>query len=177
MESKARLADVSRDYQTGKMRLTFTVDHINPEELTTLEGKDLRLRVVQWREKRSLDANAYLWVLCTKVAEAIPTSKEEVYSAMLEDYGCIDTLEDGSPITVTMLSEIDVNLLDGHYKKYKESSDGKFTSYIKLKGSSEMDSKEMSTLIDGVIYEAQQMGIETITPDEKARLVQEWNLS
>lgn len=176
MESKARLADISRDYQTGKIRLSFTVDRINTEELQRLQNKDLRLRAIQWREKRSLDSNAYLWLLCTKISEAMNISKEEVYGLMLEDYGTIDTLENGTPITVTMLSEIDVNLLDGHYKRYKQSKDGKFTSYIKLKGSSDMDTKEMHTLLTGVIYEAEQMGIETITPEERERMIQQWGV-
>ena len=174
MESKARLSDVSRDYTTGKIRLSFTIDSFNPEEMQTLENHDLRLRVVRWREKRSLDANSYLWVLCTKIAEAMQTTKEEVYELMIHDYPCYDTLDDGSYITITMLSEIDVSMLDGHYQRYKTSKDGKFTSYIKLKGSSEMDSKEMSVLLNGVVQEAKSMGIETVPPDEIERMNEQW---
>ena len=36
-------------------------------------------RLSQKREHRSLDANAYLWVLCQKIAEAAGTTKDEVY--------------------------------------------------------------------------------------------------
>ena len=176
MESKARLADVSRDYQSGKIRLSFVVDDFNKEELGNLQNHDLRLRAVRWRERRSLDSNAYLWILCTKIAEVMGSTKEEVYSMMLEDYPCYDTLEDGSYITITMLTEIDVGLLDGHYKRYKQSSDGKFTSYIKLKGSSEMDTKEMSNLLNGVVAEAKSMGIETVPPDELERMHQQWGV-
>lgn len=41
-------------------------------------------------------------------------------------------------------------------------------------GSSTYDAKEMSVLIDGVVSECKEMGIETMTPDEIARLKSEW---
>ena len=174
MESKARLADISKDFESGKIRLSFVVDFFNPDELDDLRAHDLRLKVSRWRNKRSLDANAYLWVLCSKIAEALNTTKEEVYDIVLHDFPCYDTLDDGEYITITMLSEIDIKNLDGHYQKYRESQDGKFTSYIKLKGSSQMDSKEMSVLLDGVIEEAKALGIETATPDELQRIKDTW---
>lgn len=177
MESKAILSDVGRDFKTGKVRLTFTVDRITTEELDKLSGNELRLKATKWREKRSLDANAYMWVLCDKIASVLMTTKDEVYEMMLQDYGCYDTLEDGSYIVITLKSTLDISLLDGHYKRYRESDDGKFISYLKLKGSSEMDTKEMSDLINGVVYEAEQLGVETITPDEKERMLQQWQLN
>ena len=53
----------------------------------------------------------------------------------------------------------------------------KFTHYKIYKGSSEYDSREMAILIDGVISEAKEMGIETMTPQELERLKKSWNQS
>ena len=39
-----------------------------------------------------------------------------------------------------------------------------------FEGSSEMDSREMAILLDGVVQEAEQLGIPTLTPNEIARL-------
>ena len=61
----------------------------------------------------------------------------------------------------------------GYLKYYEEIGKGKvndkeFTHYKVYKGSSEYDSKEMSILIDGVIQEAKQLDIETLTPQQIA---------
>lgn len=171
METRGRLTGITRAWGSGELILTFQCDEVSPEALENLQGKTLRIKAVQWREKRSLDANAYSWVLCAEIASAMNTSKDEVYEMMLQDYGTVDTFEDGTPITITVLKKVDISILDGHYKRYRESKDGKFVSYIKLKGSSEMDSKEMSHFIDGIISEAKSLGIDTITPKEKERML------
>ncbi|MEG2189502.1 MAG: hypothetical protein RRY08_06680, partial [Christensenella sp.] len=41
-----------------------------------------------------------------------------------------------------------------------------FSHYRTIKGSSEYDKKEMSRLIDGIVYEAKQLGIETFPPQK-----------
>lgn len=94
-------------------------------------------------------------------------SKEDVYFQMLKDYGQSEF--------VSVLSDIDVH---GYFKYYEEYGNGRvqgkdFTHYKVYKGSSEYDSKEMSILIDGIIQEARNIGIETITPAEKELMIQQ----
>ena len=126
-----------------------------------------KYEVTEYHEKRSLSANAYAWVLINKIADVLRKSKEEIYLQMLKDYGQGEL--------VSVLSDINVN---GYFKYYEEYGKGhvqgkEFTHYKVWKGSSEYDSKEMSILIDGIIQEAQNLGIETITPAEKERLIKE----
>ena len=128
-----------------------------------------KYEVTEYHEKRSLSANAYAWVLINKIADVLRKSKEEIYLQMLKDYGQGEL--------VSVLSDINVN---GYFKYYEEYGKGhvegkEFTHYKVWKGSSEYDSREMAILIDGIIQEAQQLGIETITPAEKERLINEWN--
>lgn len=133
----------------------------------TAQQPDKVFEVIEHHEKRSLSANAYAWALINKIADALRKSKEEVYLQMLKDYGQSEF--------VSVLSSIDVK---GYFKYYEEYGKGhvegrEFTHYKVYKGSSEFDSKEMSVLIDGIIQEARQLGIETITPAEKERMIQE----
>lgn len=171
MESKARISNISRDFSSGKVQITFTLDHYEPEEVERLMGKDLRLKAVIWREKRSLDSNGYYWVILDKMAGVLGSTKEEVHEIMLHRYGTFDLLDD-KPITITVSSEVDINRIDGHYKAYKASSDGRFVSYFKLKGSSEMNTEEFAHLLDGAIQEAKELGVETLSPNEIERLKQ-----
>lgn len=126
-----------------------------------------KYEITEYHEKRSLSANAYAWVLINKIADVLRKSKEEVYFQMLKDYGQSEF--------VSVKTNINVK---GFFKYYEEWGrgfvDGKeFTHYKVFKGSSEYDSKEMAILIDGIIQEAQNLGIETITPAEKERLLRE----
>lgn len=128
-----------------------------------------KYEITEYHEKRSLSANAYAWVLINKIADVLRKSKEEVYFQMLKDYGQSEF--------VSVRTNINVK---GFFKYYEEWGrgfvDGKeFTHYKVFKGSSEYDSKEMAILIDGIIQEAQNLGIETITPAEKERLIKEMN--
>ena len=144
------------------LRLTFEL--LTPTPLEIVPGVVYDLDIKKHRERRSLDANAYCWVLCTKIAEKVKTSKDEIYEEMLQKYGYM------SDITITVKSDVDMRRIDGHWKFYQESGDGKFKAYVMIRGSSEYDSKEMAHFIDMIIDEAKELGIETMTPAEIERM-------
>lgn len=169
MESKCQIVSILSD------SLVIQLKGANRHELETLvKDTDYRLKLVKWTEKRSLDANAYLWKLCDLIAGKIGSSKEEVYENMLRSYGTID--DDLPPIVVH--SSADISKFQDHYLWFdsRELDGKKFDCYLRIKGSSEMDSKEMSHLIDGVIFEAKQLGIETLPPEEIQRMNERWGI-
>lgn len=174
MECKGKLTDASRDFRTGRIKLTFLVE-CPAEAIEDLTNKDLRIKAVKWREKRSLDANAYLWVLCTKIAEKIETAtNEEIYERLLQDYGTLKQDADGNYVVMIIPSKVKISEIPGHWMIHGTSPDGKKTRYIMIKGSSEYDTKEMSRLIDGAVQEAKELGIETATPEELERMKVTW---
>lgn len=126
------------------------------------------VKIDKHREKRSLNANAYLWKLVTEIGNILNKSKEEVYLQMLIDYGQSEM--------VSILSEIDVKSYFKYYKLAGTSIlNGKeFNHYKIYKGSSEYDTKEMSILLNGVVQEAKNLGIKTKDDIEVERLVEEW---
>lgn len=128
------------------------------------QEKDKKFEIKEKRAKRSLSQNSYAWELITKIGNILRKSKEEVYLQMLKDYGQSEI--------VSILSSIESK---GYFKYYEKIGTGivnnkEFTHYKIFKGSSEFDSKEMTILIDGIIQECKQLGIETLTPDEIAKL-------
>lgn len=173
MESKGKVISIARDMD-GVVLLTTSLSGVNWHELESLDkNTDYRIKLVKWREKRSLDANAYCWVLLSKIADVIQSSKDEVYEQMLQSYGVVD--QDFPPITV--VSTADMSRIDGHWLMFKSTEKGGKTwnSYLRIIGSSEYDTKQMSTFIDGIIYEAKNLGIETLPPHEIERMKEEWN--
>lgn len=164
MESKCTLYGVSLDFETKKPIVSFLMDSFNPE--ADLSG-DLRVTIRRWKERRSLDANGYLWVLLTKMALCLNTSKEEVYEEMLNRYGVPFTDEDGGHVVVGVNKSINLKRA-GHWKHYKD--DEACSYWYLLKGTSEYDTAEMSAFLDRVIDECKEMGIETASPDEIERI-------
>ena len=134
-----------------------------------LHGEEkISIKIDKYREKRSLNANAYAWKLLTEIANVVRSSKDEVYLEMLKRYGQSEI--------ISVLAHIPI----GEYVKYCEEAgesklNGKLFKHYKVyKGSSEFDSREMSIFLDGVVSEAKEMGIQTMTPDEVARLKAIW---
>ena len=180
METTGKLTGASRTFDGQGIILTFEVDASAASQIENMKANDLlRIKAVKYREKRSNDANAYAWVLMTKIANHpdISSSKEDVYEEMLQKYGSFYE-DDNGYVTVTLKKEVDVSLLCGHWKRIREFvKNGKvWVSYLMIKGSSEFDTSEMSHFIDQIVEEAQELGIETATPDELERMKQEWGI-
>lgn len=142
--------------------LVLKVGKLSTECIEALEG--MRERVIEvslsiHRQKRSLDANGYLWILCTKLAEVLNSSKDEIYEEELQKYGYLD-----EETVITVKSEVDMSRIEGHWRLIKDN--GKFKAYIRVRGSSEYNSKEMAHFLDMIILDAKEQGIETDTPEQ-----------
>ena len=175
MEFTGQLLNVSKDWQSGQFQVTFTVNEPSAiKEVDSIKDVEkLSIKAVKYRQKRSLDANAYCWAIMTKIANhpEVKSSKEEIYEEMLQKYGCLYQDDEGY-ITMTVKAEVDIRKVQGHWKFYK--SNGKFASYLMIKGSSEYNTAEMAHFIDMVVQEAKELDIETATSDELARLKAAW---
>lgn len=168
MELKGRFTGVTRDISSNDLIVSFKVKPFTVAQLDSITEKDLDLIIKQHKKKRSLSANAYAWVLMDKIARILKTSKEEVYEEMLQSYGVVDE----NMIQIAVRPDVDMNRVEGHWLKV--GSDDEYNFYMMLRGSSEYNTKEMADFIDGIVFEAKELGIETLTPDEIERMKQEW---
>lgn len=167
IESKARLVDISKDWESGKFRLTFEIERFLPNMVDTIKDVCLRLTIKKWKEKRSLDSNSFYWLINSQMARVLQTSPEELHEELLQRYGLLDTDENGH-IAITARSNVDMSKVDGHWKLYKVSQDGKWKSYLRIRGTSEYDTAEMAYFIERVLEDAKELGIDTETPNQKA---------
>ena len=133
-------------------------------------GKQLDVEIKVHRNRRSLNANAYLWVMLQKLAEAMRTSKDELYLLMLDRYGIF---------THIIVKPEAVERVKAEWRLVRELGKGKIGNVegVQLQcyfGSSSYDTKEMSVLIDGVVSECKELGIETLPDEEIQRMNAEW---
>ena len=137
-------------------------------------GKTYKVVVSQERKKRSLDANAYAWVLIDKLAEKLGRSKIDIYRQYIREIG-------GVSETVCVLEKAAEKLIEGwenngigwQAETIPSKIDG-CTNVILYFGSSTYDTAQMSRLIDMVIFDCKEQGIETLTPFELDALKERW---
>lgn len=137
------------------------------------QGNEI-VEVKKQTKKRSLSANAYFHVLSDKIADATPCSKAYAKNSLLGSYGQRERDENGNVVTLAVREDT-VDLMereDLHTVLVgRDLIKGEwFDMYEVVRGSHTYDSKEMSILIEGTVQEAKNMGIETMTPQEIARL-------
>ena len=173
MECTGKIQNITKDYMSGQLQITFAINEPSAAQAVNdiKDCEKLSIRAVPYRAKRSLDSNAYAWVLMQKIAEAINSDKWSVYLVMLQKYSreftfvickekAIDKLKELYRTCVD-LGEVNVNGTTGHQMQV-------------FFGSSTFDTKAMSVFIDGIVSECKDLGIETLPPDELERMKSAW---
>lgn len=189
MECIGRLKGLGIDLMSRHQKLEIEIDSDIREEYDKLKDKEkLRIRIVQYRKKRSLDANAYYWTLLTKFADVIGLSNPEAHNMMLRGYGQSEIF-DGRAVYVTIPDTEEAekkvnNATDYHLaptsQVRKGNDDVLYRTYRLLRGSRTYDTKEMSRLIDGLITCCKEAGIpetEIASPNEKEILKERYGVN
>lgn len=112
------------------------------------------------RRKRTHTQNSYYWALLAQLAGALGLSNDELHFQLLKRYS--------TPQPFATFDNVDVSKFMRYYEK--RNTDGNVIYYLFYTPSSEMDTKEFKRLLDGLISECQEVGIETLTPAEVARM-------
>lgn len=129
--------------------------------------------VLQKRTKpRSLNANAYFWKLADELAKVLRITKDEVYARAIKQVGVYEVM------TVAIVGY-------DHFKRIWEANgtgwivdrlcdDGVNATIHAYYGSSTYNSEQMARLIDWLVQEAEEQGIDTLTPRERSLLINQW---
>lgn len=172
MEFRGHIVDISRDWKTGRFRVTFESMEDISKQLESITDKLLTITAKIFRNKRSRDANSYSWVLMQKIAEDQHTDKWSVYLEMLGRYGVFTHIIVRPGVVDRVISEWRTVKNLGEVTVFGQTG-------IQLQcyfGSSTYDTKEMSVFIEGIVSECHEMGIETATPEELERMKREWGV-
>ncbi len=139
-------------------------------------SKDIELKISVKKKKRSLDANRYMWHLCGEIAMALHTTRNEVYIGAIKEAGVSElhlVMDEAVAAMIERWNQMGLGYIaEVAYKSQKNPGS---TAVILWYGSSTYDTGEMSHLIDYVVGEARELGIETMTADELAELKAAWD--
>lgn len=173
MDARGRISAVAKDLMTDKWMITFAVNAL-PSDLSDLQEKELDVTAKVHREKRSLNANSYFHVLSGKIAEKLGTSLNHEKNRLIREYGQYEVIDGMIPtVTVKAVYEDKMLDMDGVHLKVVERP-GETVKMAFLRGSHTYNTAEMSRLIDATVEEAKDLGIETLTPDQLARMKASW---
>ena len=160
--------------------ISLSINEDAREAFQSLSGQKVRIKIEKYREKRSLDANAYFHVLVGKIADVIGISKNRCKNTLICRYGQMEILDD-SPVVIHSNVPIEKmaeqQLLHCDPIDCYTDGDTEMVIYQVYRGSHTYDTKEMSILIDGTVQEAKDLDIETMPPDELERMIKVYEAS
>lgn len=163
----------------GMQHVDMVVSGNCEKECTEIEealdsGKNISAHFSQDADKRSLDQNSFYWSLVARIAKATGASMSEIHNINLRRYGSpfnVDNqlvfayLEDSVEVEKSVLQNESVHMKPT--SSVREGNKGKmYRAYMVMKGSKDLTQSEMATLIDGVISECKEMGLEYRKPWE-----------
>ena len=173
MKFTGKVLSVGRDWQTEQLYITFSINERSAAgEIDKIKEEDkLSIEAVKYRKKRSLSANALLWACLGEIAAALRTDKWTVYLLMLKRYG-----------KYTYIC-VKPNMVSAVKLQWRECEEvGKITlngqeavQLLCYFGSSTYNTQEMSVLLDGVISEMKEMGLQPPLSSDMKRALEEWD--
>lgn len=154
--------------------MTVELDSDFRHTFDELHQTDVDITVKKHRNKRSLDANAYAWVLIDKIAAKRDMSKAEVYRNAIRGIGGVSEVVCIQNRAVKTMKDVWTRNGIGWQVDEMPSKIAGCTNLVLYKGSSVYDTKQMSALIDSLVQDAQSIGIETRSQEEIDSLLKEY---
>lgn len=142
------------------------------DEIAGIE--ELEITAKKKRKKRSLDANAYCWVLIDRLAEKLNLTKEEVYRQAIKQIGGVSEVCCIQDKAVEKLREAWERNGIGWQTDTMPSKIEGCTNVVLYYGSSTYDTAQMARLIDNIVWNCQEQGIDTMPPAELENLLTLW---
>lgn len=181
-ELTGTIKDLSPDIKTGKMVLSLVINE--KQSAMNLyddlhEAEKLAVNIDKYREKRSLNANNYMWKLCGELAEVLSDekvkhTKEDIYREAIKEIG------------VWYDDEVEPEKVSWRRRAWEMIGTGWLTERVDFTpdgekeiirfyyGSSQYNKKQMSRLIENIVQDCEAVGINTKTPNEIANMLSLW---
>lgn len=165
----------SAKMETGQLIVDIPIEERGKvmKWLRSKKDRDYDLVIKEHRNKRSMEANAYAWVLINKIADALRMPPTEVYRQAIRD--------------VPENNEI-MPIKDEAFDKFKQiweaqglgwpcvkMGKSKIPGYVTVQafyGSSTYDSRQFSILIENLTQDCTALGIEVKSPEEVASMLE-----
>ncbi len=156
-------------------KLTVEVSNVQDARRLCLQAEKtvFDAEIGKHKDKRSLDANGYFWALCEKLAQAIGSTKIQVYRNAISDVGIYKVFrinDDAVSTFQTAWESLGIGWITEVVDYNEDGTQTVFAYY----GSSTYNKKQMARLIDNIVQDCKACEIETMPPDKLALMLNEW---
>lgn len=171
MQARGTIKSITRDYESGRYSVTIELSEGDVAAVDALRGLDLAIEMKQYRNPRSAAANAMLWACLGKIAATLGGDKWDYYLDALRKYG---------QCTMMAIRSEAAERFAATYRECEEvgrKTDADGVEWVHLLcyfGSSTYNTKEFSTLLEGVLDDMKAAGIETPPSAEMRRALEAW---
>ena len=177
MNSTGTITDIGLDYKTRKAKISLLLDTNSLDIIEELKNENkLDIDIKKHRKKRSLNANAYFWKLLTEYSEEKGIDTIDEYKERVKRLG------------IFRVSRVETKDVETYKKSWEnwgtawfcEIYDTEYLGNIEFKilhlyyGSSSFNSKQMSRLINDLVEDCKEVGIETKPENEIKSLLEAW---
>lgn len=161
----------------GRLKVIFTAPRAEARNIDTLPAdKDLAVTIKRYSKKRSIDANAYFWVLCDKVAKVVGSTKEEIYRQKIKECGVFEVLPIKCEAVDAFIDRFGKNGLGWFAESMDKSKLEGYQRVMVYFGSSTYNTAEMSRIIESIVEDCKDLGIPTLSEKELKSLCESYNI-
>lgn len=166
MKTQGTLENITLDYLSRRTIVSFAVD-AKPAEIEGYRDMQLDVSFDKHREKRSQDANRMYWACVGELAKVLRTSKDELHLIMLRRYGESDYL---------LIKKEALKGLKEHWRDVEIVGTGELNGETMVQvlcyyPSHTYNSKEFSILLDGVVSEMKEVGLQPPPSEEMQQAI------
>ena len=173
MEFTGNIQEIKPDWETGKWNITISINEPSAVgHAEELKGCKLSVNMEKFKKKRPVNANALLWKCLSDIANAMnpPVDKWDVYLKMLRRYG---------KFTYVSVIPESVEVMKSKWRECEVVGEIVVDCQVMVQmicyfGSSTMNTKEFSVLLDGVVSEMKEMGLQPPCSQDMKRLLDQW---
>lgn len=171
---RANIQSVALDLSSGKLLVTLSVERAAETVLSNFtQDQELEVTMKKYSPKRSTNANAYMWTLLGELASAVGSTANELYISYICDYGewtVSPVQEDIADMMIQAWGEKGIG-----YFAEKMPRDSKLKGYVNIIfyfGTHLYTKDKFSALLEQIVDDCKDQGIDTRPPEEIASLVE-----
>ena len=168
-----RLKDITRGL-SGEWVISITTQANPVSMFYRLKDFDVDVEIKKATKHRSLDANAFMWSLCTEIAKAIRTTKEEVYKKAIREVGEYEPLPIKAEAVETFMARWAAKGTGWFAEVIDDSKLQGYKLVFAYYGSSTYDTASMSRVIDYLMDEMKQMELPIPASKEQEEMLKAW---
>lgn len=162
IEFKTKKPSLILNSLTNQASATFEIEPYIVKQLDNLNAdKEYSVKISIASRKRTHTQNSYMWVLLGEISKKISLPVREVYRDYIRDYGVYKALPIKNEAVNDFVEKWEKGGIGWLCEVSRDSKINGYSLVLAYFGSSTYTIEEMKNLIEPIVFDCQEMGINT----------------